>query len=114
MKASKLLFSLGLLSISSLVPAQTPQQPAANTIYVYMVAKQDAKNIVISEVMEATELMKHADLVAMFQQSHPDVSTPHSMEGLRFATKEEAETDRATLKAKYEKTGKSVTLLDKR
>lgn len=107
-----LLFTLGLLSLSTLASAQATQQPVSGTIYVYMVAKQDAKNVVISEVMEASTPLEHADLVAMFQQEHPDVSTPHDMEGLRFATKAEAEKDRNKLKANYEKIGKTVTLLE--
>jgi len=113
MKATRFVAALALMSTGLFAHAQaTTQEPAAaKTIYVYMVAKQDAQHLVISDVMEATELMKQADLVNLFHTKHPDTATPYSMEALRFATKEEADQSRTTLKAKYEKTGKNVTML---
>ena len=111
MKAPKLIATIALLGAGLFANAQATEQPAAKTIYVYMVAKQDAQSLVISEVLEATELMKQDDMVALFHEKHPDTKTPYNMETLRFATKEEADLSRTTLKAKYEKTGKKVTLL---
>lgn len=113
MKATRFLAALALMGSGLFANAQatTPEPAAAKTIYVYMVAKQDAQHLLISEVMEATELMRQADLVNLFHAKHPDTPTPYSMESLRFATKEEADLSRTTLKAKYEKTGKNVTML---
>src|SRR5687768_1736623 len=105
MNAFKILLAAAALNSGTLVLAQADQPQTPTTIYVYLVGKQDAQHIVISEVFETTTAVTHDDLVALFQQSHPEVPAPHGLEGLRYDSKAAAENARVGLKKEHEKKG---------
>ena len=108
MELKKQLLMLATSFLGMAAFAQT--DPVPGTIHAYLVGKQDANTVVISEVIQATEQMVHRDLLGMYNKLYPDTPLPKGVEALRFATLEEAQADRLVLKAKYEKAGRSVTL----
>lgn len=114
MNAFKLLLAAAALNAGSLAMAQTDQPQTPDPLYVYLVGKQDAQHILISEVFETTKGVTHDDLVALFQQSHPEVPAPNGLEGLSFESKADAEKSRVAAKEDHEKKGRSVVLLEAR
>lgn len=114
MKAIKSLLAAALLGTGSAASAQAVNQTTAANVHVYMVGKQDPQHIVISEVMEVPATTTYAELLTRVRTTHPGVNIPDNTEGVQSTSASAAHKSREELKAKYEKAGKSVTVLEAR
>lgn len=75
---------------------------AQNTIYSYAVGNwRNGPIVYISPLIETTEAFTTPQLIEGFKNDHPEFRDPSDIDVLRFATIEEGEENRRTLKAKY-------------
>ncbi len=75
---------------------------AQNTIYSYAVGNwRNGPIVYISPLIETTEAFTTPQLIERYKKDHPEFRDASDMDVLRFATAEEGEENRQTLKAKY-------------
>ncbi len=100
------LLTLLFVSFAAIVCAQ-------NTIYCYAIANWKNGPIVhMTPVIETTEAVRTAELLDRFKEEYPEFREAEDVDLLRFATLEEAELDRETLRRKYGMRKLEVVLLD--
>ena len=87
---------------------------AQNTIYSYAVANwKDGPIVYITPLIETTEAFTTAQLLEKYKADHPEIRDAKDIDVLRFATKEEGEENRQTLKRKYGMRKLEVVMLDR-
>ena len=100
---------LSLLLIGPLLAA------AQNTIYSYAVANwKDGPVVYITPLIETTEAFTTPQLLEKYKADHPQIREAKDIDVLRFATMEEGEENRQTLKRKYGMRKLEVVMLDEK
>lgn len=112
MNAFKILLAAAAINAGTLLHAQAGPTQGGATMYVYLMGKQDATHIILSEVYETSTQVTHEELVALFQQSHPEVPAPHGLEGASFKTRGEAKAARAGMQRDLEDKGVNVVVFE--
>lgn len=103
MKFVSLILFLSLAAIGS----------AQNTIYSYAIANWKNGPVVhMTPVIETTEAVTTSELLAHFKGTYPEFREAADVDLLRFATIEEATSDRETLRRKYGMRKMEVVFLD--
>ncbi|MDQ3099815.1 MAG: hypothetical protein M3R08_00390 [Bacteroidota bacterium] len=75
---------------------------AQNTIYSYAIGNwRNGPIVYISPLIETTEAFTTPQLIEQYKNDHREFRDAADMDVLRFATAEEGEENRQTLKAKY-------------
>lgn len=75
---------------------------AQNTIYSHAVGNwRNGPVVYITPLIVTTEAFTTAQLVEQYRNAHPELSDVKDIDVLRFATPEEGEESRRSLKAKY-------------
>jgi hypothetical protein len=112
MKALRAITAATLWGIGAAATAQNAAPATAPNVHVYLVGKQDPLHIVITEVMEVPSSITLDELLVRASEAHPDIKLPGNTEGVRSTSASAARKSREDLKLKYEKAGKSVTVLE--
>lgn len=94
----------GLMAIVVLLLACSSRaQDAPKTIYSYAVGDwRNGPVVVISPLFETTEQVSTPQLIARVQQEYPEFKGVTDIDVQRFATPEEGQESRTTLRAKYQ------------
>lgn len=84
-----------------------------NTIYSYSVGNwRNGPVVYISPLIQTTEAFTTPQLITALKADHPEFGGITDIDVLRFATFEEGEESRTTLRAKYLTRGLEVTMLE--
>ncbi len=96
-----------ILTLASALAARTQ-----NTIYSHAVGNwRDGPVVLITPLIETTEAFTTQQLLVRYRGEFPELKDVEDIDVLRFATVEEGEQSRTTLKAKYEARSLEVKML---
>lgn len=88
---------------------------AQNTIYSHAIGNwRNGPTVYITPVIETTEAFTTPQLIARYKAEHPELADVQDLDVLRFATAEEGEESRRSLKAKYGMRKLEVVMLEAR
>ncbi len=96
----------------TLALAAAPLLRGQNTIHAMAVGNwRNGPVVYLTPVFTTTEAATTLQLIAQVKKDHPELATVTDIDVLRFATPEEGEDQRASLKAKYGMRALEVILL---